>query len=634
MKHLKNFYKHHKKLIFSSSIAISRRNFIKSSIAVGLASFIASIGVPTKLKSRKTRSFENFNFNPVDANIEDTVTLPKGYNWSVVVRWGDPLWSNSEEFNELSRGNAASQQLSFGDNNDGIEVFSLEENRQIMAVNNEYTNIDIIHGNRPSKKPETKDDIRKNMFAHGISIIEIKENSGKWSLVKDSIYNKRILPDTLMHAVGPASGHELLQTSNDPEGKNLIGTWNNCGSGKTPWGTFLTCEENFNGYFCSTDKKILLSKEMKRYGIGLKDWGYKWYKIDERFDISKHPNEPNRCGYVVEIDPLSPYSVPKKLTALGRFKHENAEVVISKDGYVVVYMGDDERGEYIYKFISEKKYKEGKNNTDLLHRGKLYVAKFNNNGKGIWLELSPESTGMSSLAEICVYTRLAASKVGATGMDRPEWIAANTKNEEVYCCLTNNTKRKKRKNIFSLLNKIFKKNDSFLYVNGPNPRKNNKYGQIVRWMPDNNDHTSINFTWDLFLLAGNPEIYSDSRGGSQNITKSNMFNSPDGLSFDSTGLIWIQTDGDYSNKGSYKGQGNNQMLVGNPQTGELKRFMVGPRQCEVTGLTWSADQKTMFVGIQHPGERGGDSSFPDGSNTIARSSVIAIKKDNNDSFGL
>ena len=611
---------------------ITRRNFLKGSLAVGLSSFIASIGFSKNIQTQKAKIKKNFNFIPVSANTKDTITLPKGYNWRVVIKWGDPLWSNAEKFNEESRGTSLSQQLAFGDNNDGMEMF-VKGNHHILAVNNEYTNRDIIHGNRASKKPEKDDDIRKNMLAHGVSIIEIREKLGKWTLVKDSIYNRRLFPNSPMQAVGPASGHKLLQTRDDPKGRSLLGTWNNCGSGKTPWGTFLTCEENFNGYFTSTDKNYSISSEMERYGIGRRDWGYNWFKIDERFDISKHPNEPNRCGYVVEIDPLLPNSIPKKLTALGRFKHENAEIAISKDGYVVVYMGDDERGEYIYKFVSYKKYKDGEENNNLLNNGKLYVAKFNNDGSGKWIELSLESTGMNSLAEICIYTRIAASKVGATSMDRPEWVSVNTKNQEVYCCLTNNTKRKKRNSIFSIFNKIFNNSYDSVFINGPNPRGNNKYGQIVRWIPNNNDHASINFQWDLFLMAGNPKIHSDDRAGSKNITKSNMFNSPDGLSFDSNGLIWIQTDGKYSNKGDFKGQGNNQMLVGNPKTGEIKRFMVGPRQCEVTGLTWSEDKKTMFIGIQHPGERGGDSNFPDGDNTIAKSSVIAIKKNTNESFG-
>lgn len=343
---------------------------------------------------------------------------------------------------------------------------------------------------------------------------------------------------------------------------------------------------------------------------------------DERFDLSKHPNEPNRVGYIVEIDPLDPRSTPKKRTALGRFKHENAEVVIADNGHIVVYLGDDERGEFLYRFVSKKKYSPKGNNKDLLEEGTLYVAKFDNNGKGKWLALTPETTGMKSLAEVCIHTRQAASAVGATTMDRPEWVAAHPKKAEAYCCLTNNKNRGKKPNA----------GGDATPVGGPNPRKGNKYGQIVRWQAANGDHTADNFTWDLFVIAGNPSVNAGLRAGSPNITPNNMFNSPDGIAFDNRGTLWIQTDGKYSNTGDFAYQGNNQMLAADTESGEIRRFMVGPKECEVTGITWSPNNKTMFVGIQHPGEKG-NSHFPGGGNSVPRSSVIAITKDDGGYIG-
>ena len=590
--------------------SISRRNLLKSGISFGLSSFILGTASKSVLADNKKTSFD---FNQVKSNTLDTVTLPDNYTWQTVIRWGDPMWSEGEEFNNFSRGNANSQKLSFGDNNDGMHLFN-HNGHNILVVNNEYTNQKIIYGNRDSKSAENIDDINKGKAAHGISIVELSFNK-KWEVVKDSAFNRRITADTPMELSGYARGHELLKTSFDKNGTKCLGTWNNCGNGKTPWGTYLACEENFNGYFASNDKKIKLSNEFIRYGISANDWGYNWANYDERFDISLHPNEPNRFGYIVEIDPLNPNSIPKKLTSLGRFKHENAELVINKDGRVVVYMGDDERGEFLYKFVSENEYKKDGDNRNLLNNGKLFVAKFHDHNRGEWIELNPKTTGFKTQAEICIYTRIAASNVGATTMDRPEWVASNPNKVEVYCSLTNNRNRGIKPNKGGDPTPLF----------GPNIRKNNIYGQIIKWNPNNNDHCSNLFEWSLFAMAGNPVIHNNNYAGTENIDKDNMFNSPDGLGFNKEGVLLIQTDGRYSNEGEYIGMGNNQMLCGNPITGEIKRFLVGPKECEVTGMTWSKDNKTLFVGLQHPGERG-NSHFPGGKNSVPRSSVIAISK--------
>ena len=327
------------------------------------------------------------------------------------------------------------------------------------------------------------------------------------------------------------------------------------------------------------------------------------------------PTSRTAPGYVVEIDPLDPESTPKKRTALGRFKHENAEVVLAANGQVVVYMGDDERGEFLYRFVSDGVFAEGGDNADLLENGSLFVARFADGGRGEWVDLAPASTGMASQAEICIHTRQAASAVGATTMDRPEWVAANPLKAEACCCLTNNRNRGVKPNA----------GGDATPVGGPNPREKNRYGQIVRWRPDGGDHLAGGFDWDLFVVAGNPAVHDDARAGSGNVNPGNMFNSPDGLAFDDNGTLWIQTDGNYSDSGDFEGQGNNQMLVGDPETGEIRRFMVGPRECEVTGIAWSVDRRTLFVGIQHPGERG-DSHFPDGGGTVPRSCVVAVTR--------
>lgn len=596
--------------------AMSRRGFLG-----GLAVFGGAAALLGTSALTPARAASRLGFDAVSANTLDTITVPDGYRWHAVATWGEPLWSDAPAFDQATRGTGASQERAFGDNNDGMALFS-DGTRTVLAVNNEYTNRSIIYGARATGLPENADDVRKGKAAHGISVMEIAETDGTWGIVKDSTYNRRITADTPIEITGPARGHDLLKTEADPSGTTALGTWNNCGNGRTPWGTYLACEENFNGYFSSSDASYTPSAELSRYGVKTEDWGYAWATADERFDISKHPNEPNRAGYVVEIDPLDPTSTPKKRTALGRFKHENAELVVDNSGHVVVYMGDDERGEFLYKFVSEGAYSIGGDNADLLDSGTLYVARFHDDGTGDWLALTPETTGMASQAEISVHTRQAASAVGATTMDRPEWVAANPKKAEIYCCLTNNKNRGVKPNA----------GGDDTSVNGPNPREKNNYGQIVRWMPENGDHTATGFAWDLFVLAGNPTVHSDAYAGSKNVTADNMFNSPDGLAFDSTGLMWIQTDGNYSNEGDFAGMGNNQMLIGDPETGEIKRFLVGPNECEVTGITWSPDRRTVFVGIQHPGEKG-NSHFPGGGASVPRSCVIAIRREDGGLIG-
>ena len=586
--------------------AMSRRGFPGSLGAAGL------VAGATSLTPFKARAADRMGFKAVAANSLDTVTLPDGFSWKTLVRWGAPLWSTAPEFDHATRSTGAAQEKQFGDNNDGMELYT-RDGRAVMIVNNEYTNRRIAYGTSASKLPESEDDVRKGKASRGVSVFQVRPGASGWEVVLDAPENRHITADTPMDITGPARGHDLLKTEADPYGAVSLGTWNNFGAGRTPWGTYLACEENFNGYFSSSNKDMALPEGFKRYGISHKDWGYNWAMADDRFDIAKHPNEAHRASYVVEIDPFNPSAAPKKRTALGRFKHENAEVVIAPDGHVVVYLGDDERGEFLYRFVSAGKYSAGGDNSNLLEDGELYVAKFHDGGKGEWLHLTPAATGMASKADICIHTRQAASAVGATTMDRPEWVAAPPHKAEAYCALTNNKNRGKKPN----------KGGDAAPAGGPNPRAGNNYGQIVRWRHMGGDHGAAKFAWDLFVVAGNPIVHDDAYAGSQNITAQNMFNSPDGIKFDEAGILWIQTDGKYSNTGNFAGMGNNQMLAANPETGDIRRFMVGPKECEITGLTWSPDRRTMFVSIQHPGEKG-DSHFPEGGAAVPRSCIVAV----------
>jgi secreted PhoX family phosphatase len=601
---------------------ISRRNWLGTAGTTSLGLFFGGqVLAQTGGKSKAVNGVApRLGFSPVATNSLDTITVPTGYQWQPLASWGDPILPGGTAFDPSTRGTPISQSLSIGDNNDGMSFFSVGPDHAVIAVNNEYANYEYLF---LSGRCNSLDDTRKAQAAHGVSVFEVRRKDGVWKLQPQARLNRRITANTEMRLSGPAAGHALLVTIADPTGTTVLGTFNNCANGRTPWGTYLTCEENFNGYF-GTAEPLAENAAFKRYGISAKGAGFNWFPFDERFDLAKNPTEPNRFGWVVEIDPMDPTGTPIKRTALGRLKHENAEVVVNADGHVVVYMGDDEKGEHIYKFVSAKKFdpKNRKVNRDLLDEGTLYVARFATvegkpQGDGEWLELTHGKNGLTAeagfkdQAEVLIHTRMAATVVGATTMDRPEWIAVHPKQAQVYVTLTNNSDRGVKSN---------------QGLNGPNPRAKNVYGQIVRWMPKSADHTSNHFTWDIFALAGNPVLHQDAYAGSSNITPGNMFNSPDGLAFDRDGRLWIQTDGDYSNAKEFAGMGNNQMLCADPLTGEIKRFMVGPVGCEITGIAFAPDQKTMFVGIQHPGEKLTPSHFPQGGNAVPRSSIVAITR--------
>ncbi len=595
--------------------AMSRRGFLRSIVAFG--SGAAALGLGTMMSSTSAQAqsaaVSRFAFTAIPTATDFDVHVPAGYSWKSLAKWGQPLFSDAAAFSPETGIDVASSDRVFGENTDGMELFNIG-GAQVIAVNHEYVNLEVNLPQNADGTPTSAEDVLKVQNLQGVTVMEVTEGADGWEIVVDSPFNRRITNNTPMTITGPAAGHDLLKTETDPTGTAVLGTLNNCGSGRTPWGTYLTCEENFNGYFGSTDAALTLPEGFDRYGIDL-EGGYAYEKFDPRFDIAVTPNEPHRFGYIVEIDPADAASIPVKRTALGRFKHENAASVLARDGRVVVYLGDDERGEFLYKYVSTRPYVVGGDTSTLLDDGQLSVAKFAEDGTGAWIALTPEATGMDA-AMIHIHTRQAASAVGATTMDRPEWVAVNPVAIEAYVALTNNSRR--------AADATNAGGDAMVAVeNSPNPRDKNNYGQIVRWYPANDDHADAAFTWDLYVMAGNPTVHSDAYAGSENITDGNLFNSPDGMMFDSQGLLWIQTDGDDSNEGDFAGMGNNQMLVGDPVTGEIARFLTGPNGGEVTGLTFSSDKRTMFVGLQHPG-----GSFPDGTG-LPRSTVIAVKRDDN-----
>ncbi|MBW8319654.1 MAG: PhoX family phosphatase [Rhizobium sp.] len=608
--------------------ALSRRGFLGGVLAFGsAAAALGTLSTAANLMSSTSAQAQDaaasrFAFKPIPIFTDSTVHVPEGYAWKPLAKWGQPLFSNVADVDPAHGVSLENSDKVFGENTDGIELFVIGEH-QVVAVNHEYVNPETNLPHNEKGNPKSADDVKILQNLQGVTVMEVAEGENGWEIVLDSPFNRRIHHNTPMKLSGPAAGSDLVKTEADPSGTDCLGTFNNCGAGRTPWGTYLTCEENFNGYFGTTNAEFKMPDDYKRYGIAA-ETRYAYEKFDPRFDVAKNPNEPRRAGYVVEIDPSNASSIPVKRSALGRIKHENAAVVIARDGRVVVYMGDDERGEFLYKFVSAGIYVPGGDTSKLLDEGTLFVAKFAEDGTGEWVALTPESTGMK-MDEICVFTRQAASKVGATTMDRPEWVAVNPVAIEAYCALTNNSNRGVLKDGKMRTNA----GGDVMEVSAVNPREKNEYGQIVRWYPENDDHADGKFKWDLFVMAGNPDVHKgDAYAGSSNINSGNMFNSPDGMMFDSTGLLWIQTDGEDSNEGEFLGQGNNQMLAGDPVTGRIERFLTAPKGAEVTGQTWSADKRTHFVGIQHP-----DAPFPDGEGKLPRSTVVAVKRDDNAMIG-
>ena len=535
-------------------------------------------------------------FAGIAASDADAVRLPPGYVAQVVFAWGDPV-GLGPAFRPDASNTSADQELQAGMHHDGMHFFPLagSSDHGILCVNHEYTDDGLLHND--GMAPWTAEKVAKSKAAHGVSVIEIRRQGDSWQVVRPSHYARRITADTPMVIAGPAAGAKGMRTAADPLGRLVLGTLNNCAMGVTPWGTYLTCEENFNGYFKAPKDA---SAEQKRYGISARTAGYRWHEHDTRFDAEQHPNEANRFGWVVEIDPMQPGQMPVKRTALGRFKHEGAFVTLARDGRVVVYMGDDERFEYIYKFVSSRPYVKGQGTAELLDEGTLHVARFDEDGRGRWLALTFGQSGLNAAngfadqADVVIKARQAADVLKATRMDRPEWIAVHPQTGEVYCALTNNARRG---------------SSEVPGLNAANPRASNLFGHILRWRESGGDAAATTLSWDVFIECGDPALAADNLKGN---IRGDLVASPDGLWFDRGGRLWIQTDVSTSALGdrNHAGFGNNQMLVADPVSGLTRRFLTGPRGCEVTGITATPDGQTLFINIQHPGESASERADP------------------------
>ena len=407
-------------------LRLSRRSLVRGGL---VAAGLGLLGAGTRLGGLRPAAAQSplLGFTGVPVSAADSLIVPPGYVARVLYAWGDPI-SDGPAFKPDASNSVAEQSRQAGMHHDGMHFFPLPAGRAgsshgLLAVNHEYTDDGLLHPG--GMDAWSADKVGKSQAAHGVSLIEVRLDGDRWTVVRPSRYARRITAATPIGLSGPAAGHAWLQTTADPTGRTALGTINNCASGHTPWGTYLTCEENFNAYFVNRSGNLPALQQ--RYGLNDRGLGYRWHEFDGRFDAALHPNEPNRFGWVVEIDPMDPGRRPLKRTAMGRFKHEGAALAVTSDRRVTFYMGDDERFEYVYKFVSRDPYvpDDRAANARVLDHGTLYVARFDADGTGEWLELTHGRNGLDAgagfptQAEVCVNTRGAADIAGATKMDRP-----------------------------------------------------------------------------------------------------------------------------------------------------------------------------------------------------------------------
>ncbi|MFE0699340.1 PhoX family protein [Streptomyces sp. NPDC058872] len=627
---------------------LSRRSALRAAAVVTVASAAGGavvVGAAPEAAARPSKpervdGARGLRFKPVAPNTDDRVTVPVGYEQNVVIRWGEPILRGAPAF-DPEKQTAQAQAGQFGYNNDFLSLLPLrgEHHRQVLVANHEYTDEVLMFRGYDEADP-TREQVEIAWAAHGLSVVVVQEEhrTGKLTPVTRHHLNRRLHTTSEFELTGPAAGSDLLKTSVDPTGRKVLGTLNNCAGGTTPWGTTLHGEENFNQYFANGS-----SATDKRYGVGTGATERKWERFDKRFDLAQEPNEVHRFGWVVELDPYDPESTPRKRTALGRFKHEAAQPRLTEDGRPVVYMGDDERFDYFYKFVSSKRMKKGssraarEHNLTLLDEGTLYVAKLTGDspaaeidgsgklpndgefdGSGVWIPLVTGDVshvpGMTA-EEVYVFTRLAGDKVGATKMDRPEDVEPSPRSGRVYVALTNNSNRGK---------------EGYAPADEANPRNLNKHGQILELAEHWDDPSSDGFAWRLFLVAGDPNDPATYFAGFPK-EKVSPISCPDNVAFDPHGNLWISTDG--NRLGSHDGLYG--VATRGERRGELKQFLTVPAGAETCGPI--VQDRRVLVAVQHPGEIDGASVenpasvWPDGPGKIVRPSVVSVwRKDGRD----
>lgn len=625
--------------VVADKVELSRliaRRLSRRAMLLGLGAGTALAACSTQASSGHLKSASNmdipdaskFSFAEITRGSDVMHHVPAGYEADVLIRWGDPLFDGAPSFDPRAQ-SAETQALQFGYNNDFIGFVPIGDDRALLCVNHEYSSTkDMFPRSQRIKNDHAR--IATEVASQGTSIVALKRVNNRWRFDDASKLTRRITGNTPIDISGPAAGHTRMTTPDDRSGRRVLGTLGNCAGGITPWGTYLTAEENIDGYF-SGDLAASHREAENHARMGVPDGRSDWHSAMPRFDVGYAPHEANRFGWIVEIDPKDPTSTPKKRTALGRFKHEGAETVIAPDGRIVVYMGDDQRGDYLYKFVSRDAYDAARPNPDLLDHGTLYVAKFDETGVD-WLALTygqgplTDANGFASQADVMIDTRLAADVLGATSMDRPEDVQPDKFTGRVYVMLTNNKNRSDK--IDAPLRTA---------LNVANPRSKNDYGHIIEIVEPGGDFTATRSKWDFLVKCGDPK---DPKFGAvwNPLTSDNgWFSAPDNCAIDPTGGLWVATDG---NPKSGAADGLWAMETEGERRGTGRAFFRAPVGAEVCGPRFSPDGKTLFLAVQHPGEDD-DTTFetplcrwPDFKNDMPpRPSIVAIYKSDNGVIG-
>ncbi len=653
---------------------LSRRSVVRGSLGAAIA-MIAGAGLggcfdssaADKAAAPTASSPLALGFDSIPGSRTDACTVAAGYSAYVLAPWGTPLNSAAKPWQADGSNSAEDQANAMGMHHDGMHFFPIggSSDDGLLAINFEYIDAQALHPAGPTldatgKRPP--EEVRKEINAHGAGVVRLNKRGGRWQVVDNDPLNRRFTSASVMDLAGPLRGTDHVKTAFSRNGTQSRGTNNNCGNGHTPWGTYLTCEENWPGIFINTT--TALPADQQRLGVSTGTSLYKWEtaagaadEVDDefaRFDITPHGtsatddyrNEASTFGYIVEIDPYDASRRAVKRTALGRFRHEGCCPGLAVAGQpVVFYMGDDSNNEYLYKFVSSAPWDPADATphdrlaigAKYMDQGKLYVARFDADGSGQWLLLdaaSPTIDGKTlgalygDLPGIILNTRGAADALGATPMDRPEWTTVNPLNGDAYLSLTNNSQRTPTS------------------VDQANPRGPNKHGHIIRWH-DGTDQLS--FTWDIFVFGANAAASADiNRSG---LTEHNQFASPDGMSFDSRGILWFETDNSEPSVSDYT---NDQVLAVIPDllldaqgkrspinadnALNLRRFFVGPNGCEVTGIAFTPDNRSMFVNIQHPANWPSTdvatTATPAGSKVRPRAATVVIQRNDGGEIGV
>jgi len=580
----------------------SRREALRGLTAVAALATLSPTGEPFFAVAQAGDATSAPGFESVPHGNTESHAVAAGYDAQTLIRWGDPLEAGAPAFDPLQQ-TAAKQAKQWGYNNDFVGWMPLPAGsgsggHGLLCVNFEYTDYYLMFPGIADGEfaKLTKEQCEIEMAAHGHGVAEVRRDdaTNTWSVVKDSPYNRRITTiGTECSISGPAAGHERLRTNGDPTGTKVVGTLNNCAGGKTPWGTILIAEENFNLYFGGDPAKTPEARNLERLGFKATP-RHAWYMHFPRFDVETDPREPNKFGWIVEYDPYDPKSVPVKRTALGRFKHEGATTVLNKDGRVVAYSGDDERFDYIYRFVSAKRFDPaaGKANGALLDEGTLSVAKFHDDGRLTWLPLVfgqgplTAENGFASQADVLIETRRAADLLGATPMDRPEDVETNPVTGIVYVALTYNEKRPPER------------------IDAINPRGPNPHGHIIELLPPGGsaaerDHAAAEYRWEIFLRAGDPAKAEDGARYGAGVGPDGWLSAPDNVAFDRQGRIWIATDGMPRfglADGAYVAD------TQGPGRAVTRQFYRTPIGAELCGPELNSDDTAYFASVQHPGD--------------------------------